>query len=72
MIRMEMVIYMAAKAFGPVKPRTHADKHAASEPLWPVIAVRGAIVRRDVIVSVGTIRHRSNVNRDLGLGFGKA
>jgi hypothetical protein len=70
MLRMEMVIYMTAKTFGAMKPRTGADENATGEPLRAIVAVGGAVVGRDVIVTIGTIRSNSNVDADLSLRFG--
>jgi hypothetical protein len=66
-VRMEVIIYMPAKSFRSVKPRTHADKYAAVEPLRPVVAVRRAIVGCGVIVSIGTIRGWPDINDYLSL-----
>ena len=44
---MEMVIYVTVEAFRTMKPWARADEDAAGKPLRAVVAVRGAIVRRD-------------------------
>ena len=53
-LRMEMVIYGAVEACRAVKPRASADEDATGKPLGAVVAVGGAIVGRDVIVTVRT------------------
>jgi hypothetical protein len=59
---MEAVIYMAAEAFGAVKPRAHANEDAAAKPLRAVVAVGSAIIGRDVIVAIGTLRRDSDLD----------
>jgi hypothetical protein len=61
------VIDVAVEAIGPVKPRSRTDENAARKPLGPVIAVRSAVVRRRLIVTVGADRRsaghaRGNTN----------
>jgi hypothetical protein len=70
MLGMEMVVYVAMKALWAVKPRTSANKHAAGKPLGPVVAVRGAVVRRNVIVAIGALGRHSNVDAHLSLCVG--
>src|ERR1700728_4171238 len=56
MFGMEMVIYVAVEACRAVKPRAGANEDATGKPLWAVVAVGSALIRRDVIVAVGTLR----------------
>jgi hypothetical protein len=70
-LRMEVVIDVAARSFRSVEPWACSNKDAAAKPLRAVIAVRGAIVRRDVIVAIGTIRG-FNIDAYLSLRFGSA
>ena len=67
---METVIYMAAKTFRAMEPRTDANENATREPLRAIVAVGGAVVWRNVIVTVGTIRRNSDIDADLSLRFG--
>jgi hypothetical protein len=46
-----------------VIPRAGADKHAAYEPVWPVITIRCASVRIIPIVAVGADGTNARVNR---------
>jgi hypothetical protein len=46
------VIDVTIEAIGPVKPRPGADKYAARKPFGAIIAIRRAVVRRRLIVSV--------------------
>lgn len=64
---METVIYMAAEAFRTMKPGTNANEDAPVKPLRTVVAVGGAVVRSDVIVTVGTDRRDSDVDAYLRL-----
>lgn len=70
MCGMEMVIYVAVEACRAVKPRAGANEDATGKPLRSVVAVGGAVVRRDGIVAVGTIRRNSDVDAYLSLCFG--
>ena len=70
MFGMEMVIYVAVEACRAVKPRASADEDATGKPLGAVVAVGGAIVGRDVIVTVRTFRRDADVDLYLSLRFG--
>ncbi len=70
-LRMETVIYVAAELVRAVKPRTRANENAIRKPLGAVIAVGGAVVGRDVVVTVGTHGCRSDLDADLRLGYGR-
>jgi hypothetical protein len=64
---MEAVIYVAAEAFGAMKPRANANEDATGKPLRAVVAVGGALVGWDVIVAVGTYRGDADVDLYLSL-----
>lgn len=66
-VRIEVVIYVPVKVGGAMKPGTGANKHAAVEPLRPVVAVGGAVVGRPVVVAVWTPRGGTNVHADTHL-----
>jgi hypothetical protein len=66
-VRIEVVIHVSMKVSGAMKPRAGANKHAAVEPLWTVIAVWGAVVRRPIVVAVWTHRCGTNVHADAHL-----
>ena len=70
MFGMEMIIYVAVEAFWAMKPRAGANEDATRKPLRAVVAVGGALVRRDVIVAVGTFGRDADVNLYLSLCFG--
>jgi hypothetical protein len=69
-IRMEMVIYMAAKVGGAVKPWAGTNEDTTSKPFRAIVAVGSTVIGRYIVVAVGAFRGYSDVDRDLGLGFG--
>src|SRR5258708_3120853 len=46
-MRIEAVVHVAVEVVLPVEPGAGSDKHAAVEPLRPVITVGGAVVGRE-------------------------
>jgi hypothetical protein len=75
MLRMEAVVYVAVKIPGSMKPRASTNEDAARKPLWAVVAIRSAVVRWDVIITVGANRRDSDANVHLSLcvrsGYGQ-
>jgi hypothetical protein len=69
-LRVVVVIYMSAEAFGAMEPRAHTDERSAGKPLRAIVAVGRAFIRRSVVVTVGTFRGDSNLDAHLSLGFG--
>jgi hypothetical protein len=67
---MEVVIYVAVEALWAVKPGSHTDEDATRKPLRAVVAVGGAVVGRDVIVAIGTLRRNPDFDGYLSLGLG--
>jgi hypothetical protein len=69
-MRIEAVIHVTIEAVGAVEPGAGTDENAANEPVRPVIAIRGAIIRRIVEVPVRAIGRGPKIyaDRDLGLG----
>ena len=55
-MRIETVIDVAAEVVRPMKPGAGSDKHAAVEPLWPVISVWCAVVWSEIVVAIRTPR----------------
>jgi hypothetical protein len=53
-MRIKPVIDMSVKAAMAVEPRTCSKKHPANKPIRPVVAVRSAVIRGIVEVSVRT------------------
>jgi hypothetical protein len=64
-LRMEMVIYVAMEAGWSVKPRARPNEDAACKPFRAIVPIGGAIVRRDIVVPIGT--HRRNSDLDVYL-----
>lgn len=71
-LRMEVIIHMAVKTLRTMKPWTCANKYSTTKPLRTVVAVRRAVVRRNVVISIRALRRDSDVDADLGLGFGSS
>jgi hypothetical protein len=53
-----------------VKPWTRTDEDATGKPLGAIVAIGRTPVRSSFIVSVGAVGGDSDVDADLGLGFG--
>jgi len=64
----EMMVNMAVEISRAVKPGSRADKNSAGEPFRAIITVRGAIVRRLLVVTVRTNWRFANVNGNLCRG----
>jgi hypothetical protein len=62
-----MVVYLAMKVGGAVKPWTGADEDSAGKPLRAIISVRRASIRSDVIVAVRAAWSNSDIDADLSL-----
>jgi hypothetical protein len=63
----ETIVNVSSEVFAAMKPRPRADKNAAAEPLWTIVAVWRAVVRRHVIVAVRTYWRRAYFYGDLRL-----
>ena len=61
----EMVIDMSVETIRPMEPRSRADEYSAGEPIRAIVTIRSAVIRRDLIVPVGTNRRFSNTYRNL-------
>jgi hypothetical protein len=69
----KVVINVAMEVVGSMKPRPGSNEHAARKPLGAIVAVRRAVIRRIVIISVRANGSGANINTDahlscLGLG----
>ncbi len=60
--RIETVVDMAVKAAGAVKPGTGAEEEAAHEPVRPVVAVGGTVIRLEIEVAIGANRRTSDAD----------
>jgi hypothetical protein len=70
-VGVESVIDVAVETGRTVKPRASADENATRKPFRAVIAIRCAVVRRDIIVAVRAYRRYSDLDAYLGLGLGR-
>jgi hypothetical protein len=68
--RVEAVVYVAVEAVRTMEPGTGSKKQAADKPVGAVVAVGSAVIRRDVIIPVGTFRRDADVDLHLSLCFG--
>jgi hypothetical protein len=71
-LRMETVIYVALEVVSAMKPRASANEDATRKPFRSVVAVGGAVVWSDIIITVGTFRRDSDVDGYLSLCFGSS
>jgi hypothetical protein len=60
-----IMIYVAVKVFRPVKPWSRADKKAARKPLGSIVAVRRAVIGRDLIIAIRAYRRHSDTDCNL-------
>ena len=65
----ELMIDVAVEMIRPVIPRASSDEYSASEPLGPIIAIWSAIVRRSLVIPVGTNRRCSDADCNLCMRF---
>lgn len=67
--RIEAVIYVAVKTMRAVKPRTGSEEYAANKPVRPVVAIRSAVIRSIVEVTIRAGRLNADADRYLRRGF---
>ena len=63
----EMMIDVPVEVFRTVIPRSRADENTAGEPFGSVVPVRGAIIGRYFVISVGANRRLADTHRNLRL-----
>jgi hypothetical protein len=63
------VVDMSVKPTRSVEPGTRSEKHTSHKPIGTVVAVRSAVIRLVVEVSVGTDGRRPNIDADGNLGW---
>jgi len=66
---MEMVVYVTPELGWTMKPRTNSNEYAPGKPLRTIVASGGAGIRRNVIVTIGTVGGRSDLDGYLSLCF---
>jgi hypothetical protein len=69
-LNVETAVHPTVKAGRAVKPRAGADEETVGEPVGTIVAVRSAVVRSVVIVSVGTCGFGSDIDGHLSLRVG--
>jgi len=67
-MRIEAVINVAVKVMRTVKPGAGSGEHAAREPLGSIVAVRGAVVRGKVVITIRANWFWSDIDGDLCAG----
>jgi hypothetical protein len=60
------IVYVSIKSMRTMEPRACANKDSARKPVRSVVAIRSAIIRRVVEISIGA--YRSNTDADCNLG----
>ena len=70
-VRVKTVIHVADEIAPAMKPRASANEDAATKPFRPIVSSRGAGIRSDIIVTIGTLRSDSDFDADLSLRLGK-
>jgi hypothetical protein len=63
--RIEAIIHVPIETTRSMEPRPRTDKQPAGEPVWPIVAVRRAIVWRIVVVPVRAHRRHADANNNL-------
>jgi hypothetical protein len=69
-MRIIAVVDVAVEAVRAVKPGASANKHPASEPIGPIVAVGSTVVWSIVEVPIGAHGGHSNVDGNLGWRHG--
>jgi len=69
-IGMVTIVDIAVEVFRAVKPWAGTDKDAVGKPLWTVVTVRSATVRRGFEITIRTSGRYPDADADLGLGAG--
>src|ERR1700758_2530049 len=64
-VRIEAIVNVAVEAVRAVEPGADADEHAAVEPLGPIVAIRSAVVWREVVVAIRAHRFWPDIDGDL-------
>jgi hypothetical protein len=64
-MRIEAIIHVAMETCRAVEPRSCSNKYAVNKPIWPVVPIRSAGIRRVVEISIGADRSRSDLYSNL-------
>ena len=63
--KVQIMIDVPVKMFGPVEPRSRADEYPARKPFRAIVTIRRAVIRRDLVVPVWTNRGLSDAYGNL-------
>ena len=63
--RIVPVIHVSVKSMPATEPWPRPDKHPASEPVWPIVPVGRAAIRRIVVIPVRASGRNSNADTNL-------
>jgi hypothetical protein len=66
MMRIIAVIHMSVEVVAAMKPGTDADEDSAVEPLGAIVAEGRAVIRSEIVITVGTDWFHPNVDGNLG------
>jgi len=61
----EGMIHMPMEVVRTVEPGTRSNKHSARKPLRPIIPIRRAVIRRNLVISIRTDRRLADLHSDL-------
>src|SRR5580658_5456464 len=61
----ELMIDMPVEMRRAVEPGSRPDKYTAREPLRAIVAIRSAVIRRNLVVSIGANWRHSDAHRNL-------
>lgn len=67
-----VVIDVTVEVVRAVEPWSGSNKDAAAEPLRAIVAIRCALVRRVIVVTVGANRRHTNTDGNLGWRSGRS
>src|SRR5579872_7049790 len=63
--KVEMMVDMSVEMIRTVEPRSRSNEDPAGKPFRPIVAIWGAVVRRNLIVSIRTNRWLSDADGNL-------
>jgi hypothetical protein len=65
----QVVIHMPIKMVRSMEPRTRANKYTTRKPLRPIIPIRRAVIRRNLVISIRTNRRFADLHSNLSRGL---
>lgn len=67
-VRIEVIVYVTAKMFRPMEPRSRSNKDTARKPFRSVVSVGRACIRRIIKIPIRTNRRCSDRHTELRRG----